>query len=103
MRNLHMRSTAAILLAICLLGSGARALADDDETQTETKGTTGDTNETGDNLRHPLSSTKDDSEKNAATKFGSPHGPAMDGIRGSAVPAPGAFGTDAHSPDDLRR
>jgi len=33
-----------------------------------------------------------------------PHGPAMDGVRGSAIaPAPGAFGTDAGSPDDLRR
>jgi hypothetical protein len=33
-----------------------------------------------------------------------PHGPAMDGVRGSGIaPAPGAFGTDASSPGDLRR
>lgn len=33
-----------------------------------------------------------------------PHGPSMDGQRGSAIaPAPGAFGTDAGSPSDLRR
>lgn len=33
-----------------------------------------------------------------------PYGPAMDGVRGSGIaPAPGAFGTDAGSPADLRR
>jgi len=102
----------AFALAIALMPCAGAGLgyAEDDEPAADERSVDADKPQNPDAvIEHPIGS-KDHrpAEKNpdrpGHSPFGSAHGPAMDGVRGSAIgPAPGAFGTDAGSPSDLRR
>lgn len=92
------RRVRRVLLALLLVGAGRSAYAQGDAAPAEQ----GAEPTPVPNAQRRFSSEKPTVEPRGDIK--GPHGPSMDGVRGSAIaPAPGAFGTDAGSPDDLRR
>ena len=94
MKSTRNRRRRALVLATLLVGVCAPAFADE---PVEARPTL----RPGERARFSSEKRAEDAGR---TGLGSPQGPAMDGVRGSAIaPAPGAFGTDAGSPDDLRR
>lgn len=96
---------SAFLLSILLVLAGGSAAAEDPPA-VEADGTMKKPTANDADARYRFSSDKDAQDRDGAVKGRGlgPHGPSMDGIRGSGIaPAPGAFGTDAGSPSDLRR
>ena len=90
----HTMVYALILLLLACLSAAA-------QNQTPTPGAEDAERRLEDMMTEPLSS-----EPEALPRQGVPNpvGPALDGVRGSALgPAPGAFGSDAGNPSDLRR
>ena len=108
MSSTRNRCARGVVLALFLFAAEKAAYAAEQEHSTEVTGSQGEPTPRGVRERHrvaPKKSVPDEVplEKDERRIVG-PHGPAMDGVRGSGIaPAPGAFGTDAGSPSDLHR
>jgi len=104
MKYLRVRRVRIVAFTILLIGVVTAAGAADPDPSGEGKTDPKAPRPTlGGRYRFSSKQTPQPSDDARGGQLG-PHGPAMDGVRGSAIgPAPGAFGTDASSPSDLRR